>query len=180
MRVTKLAAAAALLASVVIAGTTTLAGAAQSGGKIRVFVTSTSATKGKILVTGAIGDYGTTLSVNKNGKPNPNGDYQKVTLKKGGFWVNGTALQKKLDSMQPKANPSNCSLAFTGTAPTSLFKGTGAYAGIGGKINITVTFAGIAPRITSGAKAGQCNFANNVNPIAQYQSITGTGNVHFG
>lgn len=179
MRVTKLAAAAALLASVVIAGTTAMAGAAQSGGKIRAFVTNTSATKGKILITGAIGDYGTTVSVNKNGKPNPNGAYEKVTLKKGGFWINATAFNKKLASSQPKVNTANCSTVFSGTGSGSLFKGTGAYSGIGGKINITITFAGIAPRIASGPKAGQCNLGN-AQPLAQYQSISATGNVHFG
>jgi hypothetical protein len=160
-------------------GATALA-ASPASGPIQVFVTNTSPTKAKIVITGAIGDYGTTLTVDKNGKADANGAYQKVTLKKGGFWLNATALNKKLDSASPVVNKTTCSLLFTGSAPTTPYDGTGAYAGIGGTVKVTIIFAGIAPRFSSGAHKGQCNFGQNVNPLGQYQSITGTGTVHFG
>ena len=59
-------------------------------------------------------------------------------------------------------------------SPTKVEDGTGAYAGITGKVAITVTFAGIAPKTAKG-----CNLANNAPTFGQYQSITGTGSVSF-
>jgi hypothetical protein len=177
-KVLKLALAAAVLTGMVIAGSSALA-ATQSGGRIQVFVPNPEGTKAKILITGAIGDYGTTLEVNENGKVDANGSFQKITLKKGGFWVDTTALNKKFNTVQPKVNATNCSLLFTATAPTTVLKGSGAYKGISGAVNITSTFAGIAPRIKSGAKKGQCNLGENVNPLGAYEAITGVGNVKF-
>jgi hypothetical protein len=153
-------------------GTAALAASSQSGGKIRVFVTETSPTKGRILVTGAIGDYGTTVSENANGKPNPNGNFEKVTLQQGGFVVDGTALNKKLNHGHPVQNKSNCSVSFTGTGPTTVGHGTGAYAGISGKIAITVTFAGVGQKTAKGCKL-------NGKAGHGYESITGTGTVSF-
>lgn len=174
MRVGKLALAFGVTACLVGAGSSALAASTPTGGKIRVFVTNTSATKAKILITGAIGDYGTTVSQDANGKADPNGNFEKVTLKQGGFIVNGTALNKKLNSAKPTVNSTNCSVAFTGTGPTTLEDGTGAYTGISGKVVITVTFAGIAPKTAKG-----CNLANNAPTFGEYQSITGTGSVSF-
>lgn len=44
---------------------------------------------------------------------------------------------------------------------------------------INPTFAGIAPRVKSGAKKGHCNFAQNAKPLRSYQLITATGSVTF-
>ena len=79
MRVGKLAIAVGATACVLGAGSAALAASTPKGGKIRVFVTDTSATKGKILVTGTIGDYGTTISQDANGKADPSGNFEKVT-----------------------------------------------------------------------------------------------------
>jgi hypothetical protein len=179
MRHGKLMAAGAATVALMGVGATALA-ASPSGGPIQVFVTNTSPTKAKIVITGAIGDYGTSLTVDKNGKVDANGAYQKVTLKQGGFWLNATALNKKLGAASSVVNKTTCSVLFSGSAPTTPYDGTGAYAGIAGTVKVTVTFAGIAPRFTSGAHKGQCNLGQNVEPVAQYQSITGTGTVHFG
>ena len=59
MRVGKLAMAVGVTACLLGAGPAALAASTPRGGKIRVFVTNTPATKAKILITGAIGDYGT-------------------------------------------------------------------------------------------------------------------------
>jgi hypothetical protein len=174
MRIGKLALAVGVTACLLGAGPAALAASTPKGGKIRVFVTNTSATKAKILVTGAIGDYGTTVSQDANGKVDPNGAFQKVTLKHGGFLVDATALNKKLNSVKPTINTTNCSIVFSGTAPTIVEDGTGAYKGITGKVAITITFAGIAPKTAKG-----CNLANNAPTFGQYQSITGTGSVSF-
>jgi hypothetical protein len=175
MRVGKLAAVVGVTACALGAGSVALAASTPQGGKIRVFVTNTSATKGKILITGAIGDYGTTVSQDANGKVDPNGAFEKVTLKQGGFIVNATALNKKLNSSQPAVNKTNCSAAFTGTGPVTIGNGTGAYAGITGKVTITVTFAAVLPKTAKG-----CNPNQNPPAGASYQSITGTGSVSFG
>ena len=115
MKVLKIAVAAGVLAGAAIVGPAAVAAGTQAGGPIKVFVTNTSSTKGKILVTGAIGDYGTTVSVDKNGKADPNGNFEKVTLKQGGFWVDATGLNKKLNSAQPQVNTATCSAVFGGT-----------------------------------------------------------------
>jgi hypothetical protein len=155
-------------------GNAALAASSSVGGKIRVFVTNTSQTKGKILITGAIGDYGTTVSQDANGKVDPNGNFEKVTLKQGGFIVDGTGLNNALNHAKPTINKANCSFVFAGTGPTTISDGTGAYAGITGKVAITLTFAGITPKTAKG-----CNFKSN-KVGGGYQSITGTGSVSFG
>jgi hypothetical protein len=173
MRVGKLAVAVGVSTCLLGAGATALAASPPKGGKIRVFVTSTSETKGKILITGAVGDYGTTVSQDANGKADPNGDFEKVTLKQGGFIVNGTALNKKINSAKPTTNKANCSYSASVTGPVTLGSGTGAYAGISGKVNITLTFGGIGPKTAKG-----CSM--NGKQLAGYQSITGAGSVSFG
>jgi hypothetical protein len=174
MKAGKLAIAVGVTGCLVAAGPVALAASVPKGGKIRIFVTNTSDTKGKILITGAIGDYGTTVSQDANGKADPNGAFEKVTLKHGGFMVDATALNKKLSSAKPTINTANCSVAFTGTGSGTIEDGTRAYAGISGKVSITVTFAGIAPKTAKG-----CNLADNAPTYGAYQSITGSGTVRF-
>lgn len=172
MKVVKVALAIACLAGVLGVGSTALA-SSPAGGPIKVYVTG-SGTHSKILVTGAIGDYGNTTSVDKNGKVDSNGAYEKVMLRKGGFFVDATALNKKFETSQPTGNKATCSMDFVVSAPTKVYKGTGLYKGIGGNVKLTVTFAGIAPR-----KNGKCDFSQNAKPLAWWQSISGTGSVKF-
>ena len=176
-RVGKLATAVGATAVLLGAGSVALAASPASqpkGGKVRVFVTNTSPTKGKILITGAIGDYGTNVSEDANGKVDPNGNYEKVKLRHGGFIVNTTALNKKLSHLVPTVNKTNCSIVVSGRGPVTVGSGTRSYAGISGKVTITVTFAGIAKKTAKG-----CDFAENAPTRGQYQSITGTGSVSF-
>ena len=179
MKVAKVAIVAAALASLLIIGSVAVAAGKPAGGKVQVFVSQQKGARAKILITGAIGDFGQTISVDKNGTVDQNGDFQKVNLKQGTFEVDATALNKKLGGSGPKVNQSTCSLVFSGTANTAVFNGTGLYKGIKGNIKITVTFAGIAPRFTSGHNKGKCNFGQNVAPLSQFQAITGVGSVSF-
>ncbi|HEX3803444.1 MAG TPA: hypothetical protein VHV75_11445 [Solirubrobacteraceae bacterium] len=151
-----------------------VASASPKGGKVRVFVTNQTETKAKILFTGAIGDYGKAISQDANGKVDPNGSFERVTLKQGGFLINATALTKKIDSTKSRINETNCSIAVTATGSGTLGEGTGAYTGIAGKILISVTFAGIAPKTAKG-----CDLSNNAPTYGLYQSITATGTVRF-
>jgi hypothetical protein len=157
-------------AAVVVSG----AGATGKSGPIQFYVTGSTVTT-PILVTGVVTDYGKVTSVTKAGKPDENGNYEKVVLKKGGFWVDATALNKKLNSGTPTIDKANCFFAFKGSGPTKLFKGTGAYAGISGSVDVTVNFVAIGPRL----KNGTCNMSQNAQPVAQYGNVTGSGTASY-
>lgn len=150
-----------------------------AGGPLRVFATSGNGATGTIVVTGAIGDYGKQLQMDKNGKANANGGYVEITLKKGTFEVNATTLNAKLAKAPGTFDKATCSFSVTESAPTTLFNGTGLYKGISGTVNITVNFAGVGPRYASGKNKGQCIKSNNAKLLAQYSAIIGAGTVKF-
>jgi hypothetical protein len=156
------------------------AATAPKGGAIKVFVkpspTGTGAKHpGKVVITGAVGDYGTSESVTAAGKPSKKGAYKLLTLKKGTILVNGTLLNAALTSAQPTANSTNCSFVFSASAPVTFVKGTGAYVGISGSVTITLTFAAILPK----TKAGKCTEKTATQPLASTTSVMGTGTVTF-
>jgi hypothetical protein len=153
---------------------------AVSGGKIRIFAdASTEGAVSKILITGAIGDYGTATSIDKNGKVDQNGNYVKIALKKGAFEIDSTALNAKLNKAHGVFNKSTCSFSFSGSGRVTFFNGSGLYQGISGSADITLSFGGIGPRLTAGAHKGQCNPSQNAKPLSQYGAIIGTGTVKF-
>ncbi len=170
---------AALLASQLAGGASSVGAIRLSGGTIHVFVTPGNGAGGTILITGAIGDAGKTLNIDKDGKPDPNGDYGRLTFRAGTFEVNLTKLQAAENAMQPTVNPMTCSGYASVAEPVTAFGGTGAYKGIAGTVHITSLFGFILPRYASGAKKGQCNESDSAEPIAQYASVTGTGTVSF-
>jgi hypothetical protein len=179
-RVVAIGAAATMGTSLLIPAAAAFGASAPAGGKVKVFVTqSPNSSKGTIVVTGAIGDYGKTVNVDKSGKPNANGSYVKISLQQGSFLVNATQLNAKLNHLKPTINRATCSVEASETGPVSLSNGAGLYMGISGNLQITVTFAFIGPRFSSGPHKGQCNFNNNAPSLAQYQSITGSGKVSF-
>jgi hypothetical protein len=167
--------------SVAAAATTTSSTTTPSSGPIKVWVTPSStntSTKnpGKILITGAIADYGTVISTNAAKKPTAKGAYKLLRLKQGTILVNGTQLNKALTTGKPStANTSNCSFIFGATAPVTLSGGTGAYVGISGTVTITATFAAIGPK----TKSGDCTMKTSAKPLSTYSSISGSGTVNF-
>jgi hypothetical protein len=179
MSIVKTTAAVAVAAAALGGGSLALAAGTSKGGKINVFVTqkNPNGAKSQVVITGAIGDYGKGLSTNKNGKVNPNGNYEHIDLAQGSFVVNATGFNKALQHAKPQINRQNCSFLFTGAGPGTLGQGTGAYAGIAGKVTITATFAQIAPRYSSGPHKGMCNESQNAKPLSSYESITGVGHV---
>jgi hypothetical protein len=151
---------------------------APTGGPIALFATVGNAPSGKIVVAGAIGDWGSTLSIDKNGKPNLNGNFVRVTLKKGTFEIDSTAVNKKMANPRPQiASDVTCSVAASGSGPVRLFNGTGLYKGISGMVNVTITFTGVGGRYQSGANKGQCD--HGPTPLAMLGSVNGRGSVHF-
>ena len=160
----------AAIACFVLMGGLTLASAAasaqssSSGGSIQVWLTpSLTGNGGKILITGAIADYGVTKG-KKSGQ---------AVLKKGTIKVNLKQFNAATNAVNPTINPSNCSTSFTASAPVLIMSGTGAYAGITGSFTLTAQYAFILPK----TKSGSCNTSNNANPISQYGSVSGSGTV---
>jgi hypothetical protein len=160
-------------------GTAALASAASSapaGGTVHIFVNLDvkSQTTNPIVLTGAIGDYGKAIDINKAGKVDANGNYVRIKLTKGTFEVNSKALNAKANSAPGTFNQATCSFSFLVTGTVSLFNGSGLYKGISGTPKITESFGGVLPR---GAN-GTCN--QNANPISSGGYLTGVGKVTFG
>ena len=160
----------AAIACFVLMGGLTLASAAASAqssssdGSIQVWLTpSLTGNGGKILITGAIADYGVTKG-KKSGQ---------AVLKKGTIKVNLKQFNAATNAVNPTINPSNCSTSFTASALVPIVSGTGAYAGITGSFTLTAQYAFILPK----TKSGSCNTSNNANPISQYGSVSGSGTV---
>ena len=151
------------------------ASAAATGGTVQIWSTQSETATSPILFTGAIGDYGTATSEDKDGTVDQNGNYVKIVLQEGGFTVNAVALDKVLSKVKPQVAKTNCGATFTGSGPVSLSGGTGAYVGIKGTITAVLTFVAISPKLAN----GKCNMSENVNPAAAYGTITGSGRVSF-
>jgi hypothetical protein len=179
----KAVAAVGVLACALVLGGSALAtprSGAVSSGKIRIFADASSdGPVSKILITGVIGDYGTATSMDKNGKVDQNGNYVKIALKKGTFEIDSTALNAKLNKAPGVFNKTTCSFSFTGSGGVTLFNGTGLYKGISGSAEVTLSFGGIGPRLTTGAHKGACNPSQNAKSLSQYGAIIGTGIVKF-
>lgn len=162
---------AAISCCVVTIGLTvqTAAASAQSSpssGAIQVWVNPslTGNGGGKILITGAIGDYGVTKKVK---------GANTAVLKKGTITVNLKQFNAAGNNANPTINPTNCSGSFTYSAPVPIVSGTGAYTGITGSFTLTGQYAFVLPK----TKSGSCNTSNNANPLNQYASVSGTGSV---
>jgi hypothetical protein len=136
-------------------------------------------TTGTVLITGAIGDYGKTIKVDKAGHPDAAGTYNKLELQKGTVVLDAGPLQRRiqLGGAHAHLNPASCSLEGSVTAPAPILSGIGAYASISGTIKVTFTIAELAPTYASGPKEGECNTSNG--PSAQFATVRGTGTVSF-
>ena len=130
-------------------------------------------------MVGAIADSGVGTSVDKNGKVDPNGSYERIVLKKGSFEADATVLDQNASSGPPTLDDvSTCSFAFSTSGPITLSNGKGAYAGISGTLNVTEQFVGIGPRYKTGKNKGACNQSDN-SPLAGAGAVSGTGDRRF-
>jgi hypothetical protein len=172
----------ALLAAMVVASVVVwpATAAAPAGGKIALFATVGTNPVGKIVVAGAIGDWGTVRSVDANGKADPNGNLVDVHLQKGSFEIDATALNKKLANPRPQiASDVTCSVFASGRDTVTLLNGSGLYKGISGNVKVTMTFTGVGHRYQSGSMKGQCAHDSNGPPLAMLGSVIGHGTVSF-
>jgi|GEM_PF-2109492 len=143
------------------------AAAAAKGGVIHVYEVGTASPDDTDVITGAFTDHGIA-------KPVVAHQLNRLVLSRGTFEVNIAALEKNVAPVS--YNPATCSIVLTGKGPTALSHGTGAYAGIRGTITVTITEAGILPRLRSGA----CNQSPSATPVAVAAMIQGSGTVSFG
>jgi hypothetical protein len=175
MRIRVVVVVVAALASVQAAGA--LTANVPTAGVIHIWVeAATSGATSPIVITGAIGDSGTATSETKSGKVDSSGDYVKVVLKRGTFMINSVELDQIGNKAQPVGSQATCSAFVQVTGPVTLYRGTGAYAGISGTLEVTEVFAFVGPRDASGA----CNTSNSAVPVASFSTITGAGIVKFG
>ena len=166
-------AATAAVVAIAVAGS---AGASGRSGTIYAYGTpGLDGPNGTVIITGAIGDYGTTTKADRNGQVDPNGQYSLLQLKNGTVLSDPSALDAKIQAGTPNAkiDPVSCSLQGSVSAPNPIISGTGAYAGITGTVDTTFTIAELAARTPSGA----CD--TNADPIDVYATIYSTGVVHL-
>jgi hypothetical protein len=169
----------ALFASGAAAAQHTVAPAA--GGPIELFATTGYTPSGTVVIAGAIGDFGSTLTTDKNGRPDITGNYVRLTLRRGTFELDATELDAITSKKPPLLNNNlTCSFAFAATGPVTPFNGTGLYKGISGTLTVTVYDGGVGPAYTSGPNKGRCNTSATAKPLADRGWIIGHGTVKYG
>jgi len=117
--------------------------------------TDNDGTKSTVVLTGAVGDYGHAVSVDANGKPDPEHRSQlELALTRGTFRISIAALDEQIVSAFRDFPPdrSTCSgtVRVSGAAPIVAGGGTGAYRGIHGRFNLTITIAEVDARSNCG------------------------------
>jgi hypothetical protein len=164
----------------VVAGASVALGAGSSktpaGGPIQIFVQpGQNQGNGKILFTGAVGDYGSSSPTTSSGGKK----FGTATLKKGTIKIDLTAITAKVDKANPKVNAATCSASLTQTAAAPVVSGTGLYAGIHGTVQITEFFGFIGSTYKRGSKKGKCDMSNSARTVAEMGTVYGRGTVSF-
>jgi hypothetical protein len=149
----------------------------RAGGVVDVFAESNGSEPGRVVLTGAIGDSGSTTNVNASGKVDVKGDYIKLGLKAGTISANLTALYKLVGSATPASSAATCSASFAASSAVPLVDATGAYKGVSGDVTLTFAVAVVLPRYASGKNKGQCNIDGD--PTGEQVFVTGSGTVAF-
>jgi hypothetical protein len=151
------------------------AGSAPAGGKIRIFVLPAQTQgHGKILFTGAVGDYGSGRPSSAGGKK-----FTTAVLTKGTIKLDLTAITAKVGSANGKIDAATCSASVTESAASPIVSGTGLYAGIHGTVKITESFGYLGSFYKSGPKKGKCNMSNSAPTVDTMDNVYGTGTVSF-
>jgi hypothetical protein len=147
-----------------------------AGGPIQIFVQpGQNQGEGKILFTGAVGDYGSSSPAKSSGGKK----IGTAALQKGTIKIDLTAISAKVNKANPPVNMATCSAAVNDTAAAPVVGGTGLYAGIHGTIQITESFGFVGSTYKSGPKKGKCNMSNNAPTLAQMGTVYGSGSVSF-
>ena len=144
-----------------------------AGGSFKVWATPTTAGARSLVIAGAIGDYGSAVTIDQNGTTDAKGNYSHVLLQKGTFRINLTAFNKAAGKASFPINKANCSSEGSITAPASVSNGTGLYKGISGNVHLTLTLVWIVPRNSD----NKCDGTKKALFHSEY--LTGTGTVSF-
>jgi hypothetical protein len=149
---------------------------APAGGPIRLFVQpGKSQGSGKILITGAVGDYGVTHKTTSSGGKM----LATATLTKGTITFDLTAITAKVNKASPSLDEATCSASIMESGRVPVVSGTGLYAGIHGTVTLTESFGFIGSTYKSGSKKGKCNESNSAPTVAEVGQVYGNGTVSF-
>lgn len=178
MRLAKTAFGVVGLLACLIVGASVALGAGSSppaGGRIQLFVQpGQKQGNGKVLLTGAVGDHGTSHSVTTTGNK-----IATATLTKGTIKFDITAVSKKATNASPSVDAATCSASTTVSAAAPIVGGTGLYARIHGTVMITESFGFLGSTYKSGPKKGECNMSSSGTTVAQMAIVYGSGKVSF-
>ena len=155
---------------------------AATTGVVIVSVNQTfTAPLGTVVVTGAIGDYGTIQGSDLLGKPSKASPSPAalIKLKKGTIIVDATNMNNATNT-SPLLQQTTCSFSISATAvPWPIIFGTGAYKNIKGSLTTTINLGGITPRVTKGANKGKCDFSNKYPPVASFFNALASGSITY-
>jgi hypothetical protein len=155
-------------AAVAVSGGLATADEAPTGGEVHIYEADTALAGpvGHDILTGAITDHGIDHQGVAGG-----GNYNKLVLSKGSFEISAVNLRPNF----PPLNTMTCSSDGTETVAVPIVDGSGrgAYHGITGTFEITVTFASILPRLTNGG----CN--TNATKYPGIEISRGAGTVFY-
>ena len=133
-----------------------------------------------VILTGAIGDFGTATSVSSNGEVNTeHNDMLELDLSHGTFRVDIADLDQHIvDAFQNyRPNSATCSgnVDTTGTAPIVSDSGTGSYSGIEGSFDLSVAISEVGA--TSQCNSTAQDQLATVPFLAQAIIVTGSGTI---
>jgi hypothetical protein len=126
-----------------------------------------------VILTGALGDFGTAVSINPDGSVSADhAGQQSLVLSQGGFRIDFAALDHKLIAalQTHPVNPHSCAghVTVSGTAPVVPGSGSGAYQGLSGAFQLTVTLDELVPRT-------QCDWTGAM--LKQSIMVNGSGDL---
>jgi hypothetical protein len=126
------------------ASSTTAPATARDNAHLMVYSINSDGPDFRAIVTGAIGDYGPAVTVFPNGRVDPSHTHDlELKLTDGTFKLSITKLDRRFVAVttHEPIYPRTCSDYMTATAPMAVVpgSGTGAYRGISGRFDATIT-----------------------------------------
>jgi hypothetical protein len=126
-----------------------------------------------VVITGGIGDYGTTVISTASGKPDRFGNYLKFALSHGTFLARVTPGKRHLSKWSAQ-----CTITEAFSANYVLSHGTGRYAGITGSLESSARLAEVESKVASGRSKSKCPGAAKTPPHGEYtESLVAHGKV---
>ena len=148
----------------------------KSGGVVRITgYSDNDGPMSSVVVTGVIGDYGKAIRTNSSGSPAAEYNELDLHLGLGSFGLNIARLESELGAAISGHFPTNattCSgeIVVSGGAPIDSGSGTGAYKGLSGTLQLTIT-------INEVESPPRCPDTDTSPFLAQTVFISGSGKV---